>query len=508
MAAAHCLSSIMRLSAALLALPTVLVCQPFNGSVVAPPPVPREFRAMWVATVNNMDWPSRPDLSTAEQQRELIAILDRAAALNMNAIIFQVRPEGDALYASPHEPWSRYLTGAQGRAPSPMWDPLEFAITQAHARGMELHAWFNPFRMAFWKDRERSPDHITTRHPELVRSYAQFLWLDPGVPRSRDLMLRAVLDVVQRYDVDGVHIDDYFYPYPEYDARTGRRHRFDDDATYARYQRAGGQLSLADWRRKNVDDLVLEFYRAVKAEKPWVKVGISPFGIWRPGVPATTTAGLDQHEELYADVRKWMHEGWLDYLSPQLYWPTDPPDQSFPVLLRWWVEQNRHGRHVWPGLALYKLPITGPRRMEASDIVRQVGITRDMPGVTGHIHFNARVVMDNVQGIADHLGRVYTQPALTPATPWLDSVIPPTPSVRLADSSGTAVLRIEPPIADDVRWWVIQALVQGTWQTAMLPAPMQTRILDLDIAAADAVAVTAVDRAGNASRPAIATRSP
>jgi len=497
----------MRLTAALLALPAVALCQPLERlPAYAPPPVMREFRAVWVATVNNMDWPSRPDLSTAEQQRELVAILDRAAALKMNAIIFQVRPEGDALYASRHEPWSRYLTGRQGRPPSPPWDPLAFAVTEAHKRGMELHAWFNPYRMAFWKDSSRSIQHISRQRPDLVRTYAQFLWLDPGIQASRELMMRAVLDVVERYDIDGVHIDDYFYPYPEYDARTGRRHTFDDDATYAAYRRRGGDLSKADWRRKNVDDLVRDFYRSVKAAKPWVKVGISPFGIWRPGVPATTTAGLDQHNELYADVRKWLHEGWLDYLAPQLYWPVRPADQSFPVLLRWWVGENRQGRHVWPGLALYKLPITGPRRMSAEDIVEQIEITRAMPGATGHIHFNARVLMDNVQRIADRLERAYMTPALTPASPWLDSIPPAGPSVQVGDSARRQVVRIEPQPGDSVWRWIVQARVDGAWRTAILPASQRTHILGDDLAAADAVAVTAVDRSGNTSAATVVSR--
>ena len=202
----------MRLLAALV-LPLVAAAQTsVVPDTILPPPIMREFRAVWVATVNNMDWPSRSNLSTAEQQQELLAILDRASALKMNAIVFQVRPEADALYASNYEPWSRYLTGRQGRAPSPMWDPLEFAVAEAHRRGLELHAWFNPYRVAFQKDSTRSRDHVSRQRPELVVPYAQFLWMDPALPEVRRLMIRSVLDVVRRYDIDGVHIDDYFYP--------------------------------------------------------------------------------------------------------------------------------------------------------------------------------------------------------------------------------------------------------------------------------------------------------
>ncbi len=497
----------MRIIAALLVLPLTAFCQPAPPVDTAlPPQVQREFRALWVATVNNMDWPSRPDLTTAQQQRELLAILDRAAALKMNAIVFQVRPEADALYVSELEPWSRYLTGQQGRPPSPLWDPLEFAVTESRKRGMELHAWFNPYRLAFWRERERSPQHITSRRPDLVRTYAQYLWLDPGLRESRLLMMRAVLDVVRRYDVDGVHIDDYFYPYPEISSATGRVIEFPDAPTFQTYQRNGGTLSRADWRRNNVDELVQEFYQAVKAEKPWVKVGISPFGIWRPGVPATTTAGLDQHNELYADVRKWLHEGWLDYLAPQLYWPVRPADQSYPVLLRWWVEENLKGRHIWPGLALYKLPLTGPRRMTADDIVEEIGITRETAGATGHIHFNARVLMNNVQGIGDRLTAIYDEPALVPASPWLDSIAPAGPNVRVTDSTGSQVVRFEAQPGDSVWQWVVQARVAGAWHTTVLPRSRESLILQGPHAAADAVAVTAVDRTGNASAATVVPR--
>ncbi|TMG84567.1 MAG: hypothetical protein E6H78_09405, partial [Betaproteobacteria bacterium] len=284
-------------------------------------------------------WPSRSDLTTEEQQQELVAILDRAASLRMNAIIFQVRPEADALYASPYEPWSRYLTGKQGQAPNPVWDPLRFAVTEAHRRGLELHAWFNPYRAAFHRDSTTARTHITHRRPDLVVPYSQYFWMNPGIPEVRRRTIRAVLDVVRRYDVDGVHIDDYFYPYPETDA-SHQKIEFPDAKTHAAYRRAGGTLDRDDWRRRNVNTLVRELYAAIKDEKPWVKFGISPFGIWRPGVPPTTTAGLDQYAELYADARKWLRDGTLDYMAPQLYWPILPPEQSYPVLLEWWVGEN------------------------------------------------------------------------------------------------------------------------------------------------------------------------
>jgi uncharacterized lipoprotein YddW (UPF0748 family) len=469
-----------------------------------PPPVMREFRGLWVATVNNMDWPSRSDLTTAEQQQELLAIIDRAAALKMNAIVFQVRPEADALYASSYEPWSRYLTGRQGRPPDPMWDPLTFAVAEAHKRGIELHAWFNPYRAAFHRDSATSRTHVSKQRPRLVVPYAQYLWLDPGLPEARQLFIRSVLDVVRRYDIDGVHVDDYFYPYPELNSAK-EKIEFPDARTYAAYRRAGGALDRSDWRRRNVNMLIQEFYAAVKQEKNWVKVGISPFGIWRPGIPATTTAGIDQHEELFADVRKWLRDGSLDYITPQLYWPVQPPEQSYPVLLRWWVEENVQGRHVWPGLALSKLPITGPKKMSPDDIVQEIQITRETPGATGHMLFNAKVLMDNVEGIADRLASMYVEPALVPESPWLARTPPAMPVARVVYDSiaGTASLHFAPQQDERVWQWVVQSRVNGAWRTALLPGTERAYILKDDASDADFISVAAVNRTGNVSTPSV-----
>jgi uncharacterized lipoprotein YddW (UPF0748 family) len=468
-----------------------------------PPDVKREFRGLWVATVRNMDWPSSPRISVEQQQQELLALLDRAAELKLNAIVFQVRPEADALYESPFEPWSRYLTGEQGRKPDPAWDPLEFAVREAHRRGLELHAWFNPYRAADNRNAQTAPNHVTKRRPDLVVPYAQFLWMDPGIPEVRRRMTRTVVDVVKRYDVDAVHIDDYFYPYPE--VRNGVRLEFPDDKSYRAYQRGGGKLSRAAWRRSNVDQLVREFYSAVKAEKRWVKVGISPFGIWRPGFPATTTAGIDTFEELFADSKKWLNEGWLDYIAPQLYWPVQPAEQSYPVLLQWWVDENTKGRHVWPGLALYKLPISGPRRMSSSDIVQEIELTRETPGATGHIHFNAAVLMQNVDGIADRLATTYAEPALVPASPWLDKNGPSRPVASAARDTvaSTVDIRFAPNLREQVKWWVVQSRVADEWVVAIVPGAERRHILTGDVGAVNLVAVTAVDRNGNASIPAL-----
>lgn len=450
-----------------------------------------------------MDWPSRSDLSVEEQQQELLAILDRAASVRMNAIVFQVRPEADAFYDSQIEPWSRYLTGVQGRAPFPAWDPLEFAVAEAHKRGLELHAWFNPYRAAYSRAEERHPTHISRRRPNLVVEYGPYLWMDPGIAEIRQRMIRVVLDVVKRYDIDGVHIDDYFYPYPV--TAGGSKLDFPDRRTYAAYRRGGGQLDRPSWRRRNVDVLIRELYAAVKGQKMWVKVGISPFGIWRPGNPPSIEAGIDTYDELFADSRKWLEEGWLDYIAPQLYWPVDPPAQSYPVLLRWWVEQNQKGRHVWPGLPVYKIPLTGPRKMSAADIAQQIRITRETPGATGHILFNAKVWMQNVDGIADTLATLYAEPALVPATPWLDQVPPGRPIARAVRDSlnGDLSVRFAPIEQQRVAWWVIQSLVNGQWRNAILPGDARSHIFRYDDGDIDVGSVSAVDRNGNVSAAAI-----
>lgn len=493
------------LNATLLAL--VLQAPAPHADSLLPPSVTRELRSVWVATVNNIDWPSRSDLSTGEQQAELLAILNRSMELGMNAIVFQVRPAADAFYESQYEPWSKYLTGRQGRKPEPYWDPLSFAVSEAHKRGLELHAWFNPYRASFGRESLPAKNHVSQRHPRYVVPYGRFLWMDPGIPAVRRMMIRSVVDVVRRYDVDGVHIDDYFYPYPENDA-SGTRIDFPDSETYAAYRRGGGQLEKADWRRNNVDELIREFYSAVKAEKQWVKVGISPFGIWRPANPPSIQAGIDAYDELYADARKWLNEGWLDYLAPQLYWPIDPPEQSYPVLLQWWVEQNLKGRHIWPGLPVYKLVLSGPRALRADEIVRQIRITRETPGATGHITFNAKVVMQNVDSIADKLAALYAEPALVPASPWLDSVPPPRPRVDIVTDSvsGEPVVRFAPGDEQGIQRWVFQTRVSGAWRTVVLPGVERTHILKDDESGADRVRVAAVDRAGNIGEPAIVER--
>ncbi|HKI67977.1 MAG TPA: family 10 glycosylhydrolase, partial [Verrucomicrobiae bacterium] len=309
-------------------------------------------------------------MSTAEQKAELLAILDQAQKLKLNAILLQVRTMCDALYASPYEPWSEFLTGTMGKAPQPFYDPLAFAIKEAHARGLELHAWFNPYRASH--PRGKSPfsaNHISKTHPQWVRKYGSYLWLDPGEPDVQDYVLKVVLDVVKRYDIDGVHFDDYFYPYPEKGA-SGNDLQFPDEATWKKYGQPKG-ISRDDWRRANVNTLIERAYNSIKAAKPWVRFGVSPFGIWRPGHPPQIK-GFDAYAKIYADSRKWFASGWLDYLAPQLYWAIQPKEQSFPALLNWWAAQNTHNRDLFAGLNTYN----AGGKWKPEEIVRQIEITR------------------------------------------------------------------------------------------------------------------------------------
>jgi uncharacterized lipoprotein YddW (UPF0748 family) len=363
-----------------------------------------EFRAAWVATVHNLDWPSAPGLPEARQKAQLRAILDRAAELKLNAILLQVRPASDALYASEKEPWSQFLTGRQGNAPG--YDPLQFAIDEAHARGIELHAWINPFRAATNVNTPLAANHLAKVHPEWVRRVGQQLWVDPGEPAARAYVLDVIQDIVRRYDVDGVHIDDYFYPYP---TKPGAS-TFPDDSTWERHGAKTG-MTRADWRRENINDFVRSMYQTVKATKPSVRVGISPFGIWRPRVPATIEAQLDAYNQLFADSRKWLAEGWCDYLAPQLYWGIQPAKQSFPVLLDWWRAQSR-GKAVWPGIATDRIGASRP----AQEIIDQIALTRRGTTSPGHIHWSMKALMQNRGGIADKLRTgPYAEKALPPA---------------------------------------------------------------------------------------------
>jgi len=438
----------------------------------APPQLAREFRAAWVACIYNIDWPSAKGLSAANQQAEARAILDKLVSLKMNAVILQVRPHCDAIYSSKLEPWSPWLTGTMGRSPG--YDPLAYWIREAHARGIEVHAWFNPFRALSNSSHGTCPTHVHRSSPHLTKSFGNMVWCDPALPETRGRALAAILDVVRRYDVDGVHLDDYFYPYP-----SGKL-RFQDGKTPAQ-------------RRAYVDDFVQNLYSSVKRQKPWVRVGISPFGIWRPGVPAGIEAGIDSYEDLAGDARKWLKNGWVDYLAPQLYWRISPRKQSFPVLLEWWRQQG--SRPVWPGIASARVNSSEDPGRPASEITNQIDLSRKIgQNWNGHIHWSAKSLMRNQGGLATQLARTYTQPASIPPMPWINNRAPAAPG--LSATFQGANTQIHWTSGNDASRIAIQARNGRDWRTVhIVPAGAG----GISIPRADAVAVSTIDRYGNVS---------
>lgn len=455
------------------------------------PPLPREFRGAWVASVNNSTWPPRPGMSPDEQKKEAIRQLDRVVELKMNAVVFQVRPAADALYRSNIEPWSEYLSGTQGKDPG--YDPLEFWIAEAHKRGLELHAWFNPYR-AKHKDSKSSVtrDHISKRFPHVVKEYDGYLWMDPGEPIAVRQSLAVFLDVVKRYDVDGIHMDDYFYPY-----RGSEKREFPDEPSYQRYKRSGGRLARNDWRRNNVNQFMAKLYVETKKLKPHVKVGVAPFGIWRPNHPRGIV-GLDQYDVLYADAKLWLNQGWLDYFSPQLYWPIEGK-QSFTKLLDWWISENTSQRHIWPGMSVGRyIPGDGTLSME---VPNQLAAIRQRPGSTGFIFWPLQSVMLNTT-LTDRLkDNEFAQPALIPTSPWLDDEPPAAPMVKLIGRGDGASVEMRPArpsgrSGSDVFLWAVQARIDNAWKLAVVPA----HVNQIPTEGASVIAISAIDRTGNASK--------
>jgi uncharacterized lipoprotein YddW (UPF0748 family) len=490
-----------------------------------PPTIAREFRAAWVATVANIDWPSKRDLTTAEQQAEIIAILDRAKSLNMNAIVLQVRTVADALYASPFEPWSEFLTGTQGKPPAPYYDPLEMWVREAHKRGIELHAWFNPYRARHTQSRSaNAASHIANVKPNAVKSYGGFLWMDPGEADASKQTLDVILDVVRRYDIDGVHIDDYFYPYPvpvpgsetpppSADDTPAPRAElpFPDEASWSRYLAGGGKLGRDDWRRQNVNELVEKIYTGIKREKPHVKFGISPFGIGKPAKRPVGIAGFSQYDKLYADAELWLNRGWLDYFTPQLYWPIEQTAQAFPTLLDYWASENTLARHMWPGMYLTRIqPADSQAKSWApSEIANQISLTRNrqtsQPMTTGHVHFSMIGIVQNRRGVNEELAKLYTAPALVPASPWLSRTPPPSPKVEVVRRGDKVEVMAALGRDHAVFTHVVWTRQDGQWQLNLLPARgeladalVEVRQFNLS-ALPEFVVWSVVDRYGNES---------
>ncbi len=406
------------LSVIFLFFSAALLCQPKY-----------EFRAVWVATVNNIDWPSKPELSVEAQKREIIDILNMHQLLNMNTIILQVRPTSDAFYPSQLEPWSRYLTGTPGKAPEPFYDPLQFWIEECHKRGMELHAWLNPFRVALNANEPLAGNHIVFQHPEWVLEYGGKLYFDPGMPQTREFITKVVKDIVSRYDVDAIHFDDYFYPYPTAD-------EFPDSASFKLYNRGFFPENKDDWRRENVDILIEMLNDTIKAVKPWVKFGISPFGVWRNLADdprgSETKAGTTNYDQLYADVIKWQEKGWIDYLLPQLYWQIGHPTVDFGHLANWWKDHS-YGRAMYIGQAAYKIDqnSTVKEWTLPDEMPKQIKLLRTIPEIGGSGFYSSVHFLRYLLGMQDSLRNdFYLKQAVVPPMSWIDS-IPPEPVVKI-----------------------------------------------------------------------------
>ncbi|GAP38504.1 glycoside hydrolase family 10 protein [Piscinibacter sakaiensis] len=458
------------------------------GDPREPPPAPREWRGAWIASVANIDWPRRagPDAADPATVRRL---LDQAATLGLNALVLQVRPAADALYAGALEPWSEFLSGRQGRAPRG-GDPLALWVGEAHRRGLELHAWFNPFRArAAGAASPPDPAHVSRRRPAWVRPYGRQLWMDPGEPEAAEHTLAVIEDVARRYDIDGVHVDDYFYPYPV-PGPDGADLPFPDEPAWQRYRAAGGRLARADWRRDNVDRFVQALDARVHALRPTLRLSISPFGIGRPSLRPPGIEGFSQYDGLYADVERWCAEGWFDALLPQLYWPIDAPAQAFEVLADHWLAHNPHGRHVWPGLYADRVG-KGARPWPAEEILAQVAALRRRPGCSGHCHFSLSVLAEDRSGLATRLARErYRGPALVPATPWRTGGAPPPAAPRLADDDDG--WRIAPGDGRTPRRWAVWRHRAGRWHFDAPPGD-QARLPRLG---AERIVASAVDALG------------
>ncbi len=425
----------------------------------------REWRAVWVATVNNIDWPSQPGLSADEQKKELIEYFDLFKKMNFNAVVLQVRPTADAFFISGYEPWSIYLTGDQKVAPDPLYDPLEFAIEEARKRGMELHAWLNPYRVS--QDtanlKDISPDHIYNKRPDLFVRHGKKLYFDPAYPETREFLVDVIKDLVKRYDLDGIHFDDYFYP----------NNDFDDSVSFSLHPRGYSQEDKMAWRRENVD-LVIEMLRdSIKAIKPYMKYGISPYAVWRnlredPRGSDTKSYSYTNYDHLHADILLWMEKGWMDYILPQLYFNIGYDAADFNVLAKWWQDYSA-GTPVYGGLGTYRLSEDAkiPDWRSSDQIRQQAQILRGMPSYQGVCYFNAKNFKENRLGINEVMESLYPNPALVPALRGFPVNRPLSPAKAFISGGAESVLvsweskDVKNSTIHDVRYHLIYRFKRG-----------------------------------------------
>lgn len=447
------------------------------------PKIEREFRAIWIATVDNIDFPTKKNLSIEEQKAEIIKDLELAKSLKMNAVIFQVRPMCDAIYESKIEPWSEFLTGEMGK--SQPFDPLKFITVEAHKRGILVHAWFNPYRAYHPAAKTVSENHISKRRPDLVRKYGNYLWLDPTEKEAQKYSVSVISDVVKRYDIDGVHFDDYFYPYPI--TENGKTVDFPDDKNWEKYQKTGGKLKRNEWRIKNVNDFIEAVGREVKKIKPQVMYGISPFGV--------ADINLTQ---LYADAEKWVRDGTVDYFVPQLYWKIDRKTREFPLLLKFWESKNVKKRHIWAGIGTYKIP-SKTENFSAQEIIDQISLTREIQKTSGNIQFSFKSVRNDFDKIQTALReKSYQREAIIPLSPWIKSTKPLAPQVAITRDEKFVRAKWTEKGTQKAFWFIVYVKDKNGWNSSILPAAEKSIALSAD-RKIEKIIVKSVDRLGNES---------
>ncbi len=389
----------------------------------------REMRAVWIATIANIDWPSSANLSSSAQQKEFIELLDLCKVYNLNTVVFQIRPAADAFYASEIEPWSQWLTGKQGKSPEPFYDPLKFASLECRKRGIDLHVWINPYRAVSDVTNNRTAsDHISNTHPDWFVTYGKTKLFDPGLPQTRNYVTSIVCDIVRRYDIDAIHMDDYFYPYRISGVE------FPDDSSFSMYPRGYKPEERNEWRRHNVDLIIRQLHDSIKAIKPWVQFGISPFGVWRnvdkDPAGSKTKAGQTNYDDLYADILKWEKNQWIDYVTPQVYWEIGKEIADYKIIAQWW-SQNTYGAQLYIGQALYKLDPEAKEQSwrSADEIVNQVTLNRSHATISGSMYYSAKFLRKNPLELQQKLlDRLYRFPALTPVNERVDPLISQEPS--------------------------------------------------------------------------------
>jgi uncharacterized lipoprotein YddW (UPF0748 family) len=480
----------------------LLLCTFFYWTAAAQQNPHYEFRAVWIATVSNIDWPGRKDLSTDQQKAEFIRILDMHQRHGMNAVIVQVRPSADAFYPSPYEPWSEFLTGKQGVPPSPYYDPLQFMLDETHKRGMEFHAWFNPYRAVFGSNSSVAANHVTKKYPHWFVNYAGKKYFNPGLPEVRQHVNAIIKDVVNRYDIDAIHFDDYFYPYPV----AGKD--FPDATAFRQY---GAGMTKEEWRRSNVDSIIAMLSTTIKSTNSSVKFGISPFGVWRNAAKdpmgSVTRAGLTNYDDLYADILLWLQNGWIDYVAPQLYWEIGHKLCDYNVLLDWW-SKNGFGRHVYIGHGIYRTsdkPTASWRNPK--ELPAQITNLRQYETVQGSAYFSSKSFNRNPNGWSDSLrNNYYKHPALVPPMYWIDSVPPPKPEVgKIADSRKYMV---DYTGKEPIKGFVLYSVEQGkqaTFSNAVIVNIFSAqKLLELDLSTLNIannvqLFVSAIDKSNNVS---------